>query len=294
MEKRGLGRGLSALIPSGGDAAQEGVRELDIGSVDPNPFQPRTLFDPVKMEDMVASVREHGVLQPVLVRRVGHERYQLIAGERRYRAACAAGLPRLPAIVRECSDQDALQMAVVENLQREDIGVVEAARAYRRLIDEFSLTQDAIARRISKSRSAVANTLRLLSLPEPVLDSLERAEITEGHARALLMIGGEAAIVPAWQTVVTRGLSVRETEALARSGRHGEGRAATSGAVVQTSARGTSDPNETAVAEMLQQRLGTRVRLHRKASGGGHIEIEFYSDVDLERLVELLIGGVTS
>ena len=188
MEKKGLGRGLAALISDSmaeGDGAQ--VRELPVSHIVANPFQPRTLFDPLKQEELVASIREHGVLQPVLVRRVGHERFQLVAGERRFRAAQAAGLTTIPALVKECSDREQLEIAIVENVQREDIGVIEAARAYRRMIDEFNMTQDMVSQRVGKSCSAVANMLRLLSLPEQVQDSVELGEISEGHGRALMM-----------------------------------------------------------------------------------------------------------
>src|SRR5262249_44076276 len=144
------------------------VHEIPVTQVEANPYQPRVLFDPEKMADLVASVQEHGILQPVLVRRVGPDRYQLVAGERRFRAAQKAGLSSIPAVVKECTEREQLEMAVVENLQREDIGVLEAARAYRRLIDEFAMTQDTVSQRVGKSRSAVANTLRLLKLPEEV------------------------------------------------------------------------------------------------------------------------------
>src|ERR1051325_6862145 len=154
MEKRGLGRGLAALISDTmTEAGESQGRELPIQQIAANPHQPRTLFDPLKMEELVASVREHGILQPVLVRRIGHERYQLVAGERRYRAAQQAGLAVIPALVRECTEREQLEMAVVENVQREDIGPLEAARAYRRLIDEFQMTQETVSQRVGKSRS---------------------------------------------------------------------------------------------------------------------------------------------
>ena len=207
MQKHGLGRGLSALIPENRLAnsdsliaaeADGAVRQIPVAQVEANPYQPRTLFDPEKMADLVASVREHGILQPVLVRKMAPERYQLVAGERRFRAAERAGLPSVPAIVKDCTDREQLEMAVVENLQREDIGAIEAARAYRRLIDEFEMTQDSIAQRVGKSRSAVANVLRLLKLPNEVQESVEQGEISEGHARALMMAESVPAILHAW------------------------------------------------------------------------------------------------
>ncbi len=217
MEKRGLGRGLSVLIPNAMDERHESqVRDIPLAQIVPNPYQPRTLFDPLKQEELVASIRQHGVLQPVLVRRIGHERYQLVAGERRFRAAQAADLPSLPALVKEVDDREQLEIAIIENLQREDIGVIEAARAYRRMIDEFGMTQETVSQRVAKSRSSVANTLRLLNLPVEVLDCIERGEISEGHARALMMAEETDDILSALKSVISRGLTVRETEKLAK------------------------------------------------------------------------------
>src|ERR1041385_5746847 len=217
MEKRGLGRGLAALISDTmSEDTQAQVLEIPIDQIVANPFQPRTLFDPIKQEELVASIREHGVLQPILVRRVGHERYQLVAGERRYRATHVAGLPTIPALVKDCTEREQLEIAVVENVQREDIGPLEAARAYRRMSDEFGMTQETIAQRVGKSRTSITNTLGLLDLPEAVQESIERGEITEGHARALKTIRDTPSLLRAWQVVLKRGLSVRETEKLAR------------------------------------------------------------------------------
>jgi ParB family chromosome partitioning protein len=307
MEKRGLGRGLAALIPEAPEAGESSglVREIPIDQVAANPYQPRTLFDPLKMEELVASVREHGILQPVLVRRVGHERYQLVAGERRFRAAQAAGLAVVPALIREVSEREQLEMAVVENVQREDIGVMEAARAYRRLIDEFGMIQDTVAQRVGKSRSAISNTLRLLDLPEIVQESVERGDISEGHARALLMAKEEAAILRVWQMVIKnmdRRLSVRETEKMAREmlspNSSGQNAVQAGGKEKRVqNDRGErdgdylgADPNEAAVADLLQQALGTKVSIRHAAGGTGRIEIEFYSRHDLNRLVDLLLN----
>lgn len=308
MGKRGLGRGLAALIPEAPLTDEGGaqVREIPLGQVVANPYQPRTLFDPLKMEELVSSVREHGILQPVLVKRVGHERYQLVAGERRFRAAQAAGLTTLPALIREISEHQQLEIAVVENLQREDIGVMEAARAYRRLIDEFGMTQETVSQRVGKSRSAIANTLRLLQLPEEVQESIERGEISEGHGRAILMAEEDEAVLRVWRTAVKKGLSVRDTERLAK-----ETKAALAGVASPArsdqalvldrdsgSAQGErdgrsalSDPNEAAVADRLQQALGTKVMIRHTSGGAGRLEIEFYSRQDLLRLADLLLQG---
>src|SRR5579859_8067775 len=173
MEKRGLGRGLAALIPEAGGEERGGrVREIGIGQVTANPYQPRAVFDQAALAELENSIREHGVLQPILVREIGHERFQIVAGERRFRAARNAGLTVVPAIVKEVGEREMLEIALVENVQREDISAMEAARAYERMIQEFGMTQDGIAQRVGKSRSAVANTLRLLSLPVPVQESL--------------------------------------------------------------------------------------------------------------------------
>ncbi len=311
MQKRGLGKGLSALIPENrqGAAGPEtdayeadgAVRQIPAAQVEANPFQPRTLFDPEKMADLVASVREHGILQPILVRKMAPERYQLVAGERRFRAAERAGLTSVPAIVKECSDREQLEMAVVENLQREDIGAIEAARAYRRLIDEFEMTQDTVAQRVGKSRSTIANVLRLLRLPDEVQDSVEQGEITEGHARALMMAEFSPAILHAWQETRKKRLTVRETERLAKKSREamaGGGLQApttpaqprNSAASDQTRGGREADPNEADVADRIQQALGTKVSIRWTSSGGGKIEIEFYSGQELERLAEILLA----
>jgi ParB family chromosome partitioning protein len=287
-------------------AAETGgkVEEVPVTQITANPYQPRTLFDPIKMEELVNSIREHGILQPVLVRRSGHEQYQLVAGERRFRAAQAAGLATVPALIKDVAEKEMLEIAVVENLQREDIGPMEAARAYRRLIDEFGMTQEAIGKRVGKHRTAISNTLRLLNLPEVVQDSVEQGEITEGHARALLMAEDADVIQYAWRAVVKKGLSVHETEKLARElktraqGATGASGISPSESNGKTEAAGALpdvrmslvDPHIADVTDRLQQILGTKVTLRRNSGGGGRIEIEFFSAQELERLVETLLS----
>jgi ParB family chromosome partitioning protein len=298
MQNRGLGRGLAALIAETETEARGGqVREIPVEQISPNPYQPRLLFDPISMQDLIDSVKAHGVLQPILVRAVGHERYQLVAGERRFRAAQEAGLKAIPALVRECGDKEMLEIAVVENVQRDDIGPLEAARAYRRLIDEFHMTQETVSQRVGKSRSSIANTLRLLQLPQEVQESLEAGEITEGHGRILLMSEDEEATIYVWREVVKRQLNVRDTEQLVKQVRQ-RGRkdvappvTAPAVAVAASTASGShgADPHEGALVERLQEALQTRVWLRRNASGSGRIEIEFYADDDLERITELII-----
>jgi ParB family chromosome partitioning protein len=270
-----------------------------IEHIESNPYQPRTIFDPEKMADLVASVREHGVLQPVLVRRMAPDRYQLVAGERRYRAAEKAGLSSIPAVVKDCTDREQLEMAVVENLQREDIGVIEAARAYRRLIDEFEMTQDTVAQRVGKSRSAVSNVLRLLRLPDEVQDSVEQGEISEGHARALMMAEFTQAILHTWHETRKKHLSVRDTEKLAKRSREsmaGGGPEPATGVSRQSNDVASKkaandrqpDPNEADVVERIQAVLGTKVTIRHTSGDTGRIEIEFYSAEELERLADLL------
>jgi ParB family chromosome partitioning protein len=306
MEKRGLGRGLSALISDSMDEQQGAhVREIPLIEIVPNPFQPRTLFDPLKQEELVASIKEHGILQPILVRRVGHERYQLVAGERRFRAAQAAGLTTVPALVKEVEDRQQLEIAIVENLQREDIGVMEAARAYRRMIDEFQMTQESVAQRLAKSRSAIANTLRLLNLPEEVQDCIERGEISEGHGRALMMAEEPETILKALQNVLKRSLSVRDTEKMTREMRSSALASASGTAVPASDLRSgsnaadltrsverqhASDPNEIALLDELRQMVQTKVALRRLPNGSGRVEIEFYSGEDLARILEKLLA----
>ena len=303
MQNRGLGRGLAALIPeTAGESRSGQVREIPVAQVTANPYQPRVMFDPITMQDLVDSIKAHGVLQPILVRATGHERFQLVAGERRFRAAQEAGLVVIPALVRECNDKEMLEIAVVENVQREDIGPLEAARAYRRLIDEFGMTQESVAGRVGKSRSAVANTLRLLNLPDEVQESLEVGEITEAHGRVLLAGDDPASIIYVWRNAIKKQLNVRETEQLMKQIRNrslvperepastvAPGNQLTSGSVARARSAGV-DPHEANLVERLHEVLGTKVALRWTARGSGRIEIEFYSEADLQRLSDLLCG----
>lgn len=289
MEKRGLGRGLSALIQeTQTDADIASVRQIPLPQIFPNPYQPRGVFDPVKMDELVHSVREHGILQPVLVRQMGHERFELIAGERRFRAAMKAGLENIPALIKEVSTQEQLEIAIVENLQREDIGAMESARAYKRLNTEFGMTHEAIADRVGKHRTTVVNILRLLDLPEAVQMSLEMGDIQEGHARTLLGIKEEQALLKAWDKVKQQKLSVRDTENLVRQWRETPERQPVSS---HRSEAVAPDPHERATQNALQEALGTKVTIRRVSATAGRIEIEFYSEQELERLADLLLNG---
>ncbi len=276
--RRALGRGLGALIPGAGLVPETGVTEIPVDRIRPNSLQPRAGFDREPLAELEASIREHGVLQPVLLRPSG-DRYELVAGERRWRAAVAAGLSSVPAVVRQMDDRNALEVALVENLQREDLNPMERARAYRRLIDEFGLTQEQVARRVGRSQPTIANAVRLLSLPAEVQASLEAGRITEGHARALLAIPDPERLLLVWRKVEARGMSVRETEAEAAR------RLISREIGAKRKAR---DPELSVIEQTLRESLGAPVSLRVKRGGGGEIRIAFFSTDDLERLVEAL------
>jgi ParB family transcriptional regulator, chromosome partitioning protein len=289
MESRrtsgGLGRGLSALIPEAGAAgvaATPPPTEIPLREIRRNPDQPRHRMEQEELERLAASVAEHGILQPVLVRRVDGA-YQLIAGERRVRAAAMAGLERVPAYVRETFDDDRLMLALVENLQRSDLNAVDEARAFRRLLDEFGLTQDLVASRVGRSRSSVANTLRLLETSAAVQDAVESSLISEGHARAIATLDDHARQDELLSVVTRRGLSVRQTEELARALRDGPGEVAARGAP-------EIDPDLERIQGRMRDALGTKVTVQPRRKGG-RITIEYYDGDDLGRLVDRLTGA---
>ncbi len=284
MEKKGLGKGLGALIP-GAEREEKGATDIPIDKISLNPYQPRKTIDNDKFQDLVKSVRLHGVLQPIVVRSNGEGGYELVAGERRLRAATAAGLTRIPAIVKDFTNEQSLEVALIENLQREDIGPLEAALAYKRLADEFGLTQDDIAFRIGKSRPSITNTLRLLNLPKAIQESLSTNEISEGHARALLGVTDEKRQKEIWQAVVANHLSVRETEKLCRE--TGAGDVSRETSLDASSPVKEKDPNLLEVEDQLRKLFGTRVSISI-GRDRGKIEIEFYSDDELNRILGLL------
>ena len=291
MEKKGLGRGLGALIPNGDNNVERStVNEIDIERITKNPYQPRKSFNDEKFRELVESVRVHGVLQPVVVRTSGSGQYELVAGERRLRASVAAGLKRVPAVIRELTDEQSLQVALIENLQREDINAMEAAQAYKRLADEFGLSQEELALSIGKSRSSVANTVRLLNLPEVIQRELSGGAISEGHARAILSLGETEDQVELCKRIVAAGLSVRDTERMARDWQNQVGSDIGRANVSRETIPAKQDPNVLEVESRLREVLGTKVNLV-KNKDRGRIEIEFYSDDELERLLYLLTGG---
>ncbi len=278
--RRGLGRGLGALIPGADAAVEAAVVEIPIDRIRPNTLQPRADFNQVPLAELEVSIKEHGILQPILVR-PSAAGYELIAGERRWRAAAAAGLQTVPAMVRRLDDRGALEASLVENLQREDLNPIERARAYRRLVQEFQMTQESVARRVGRSQSSVANTIRLLALPPEVQTAIEAGRITEGHARALLGIEDQKRLLAVWKEVEGKGLSVRATETAARRTR-----------ISRAMRPGASD-NLTEIyiiEQLLSDRLGTSVRLFVNANGAGEIRITFSSPADLERLVDEIAG----
>lgn len=282
MARRGLGKGLGALIPEDEQPSTgSSALQIPIHQIKPNPEQPRMEMNAEGLEDLAASIREHGIIQPlILTRDNGEEHFTLIAGERRLRAAEMAGLETVPAIVREASDQERLEIALIENIQRENLTPLESAEAYQRLNDEFGLQQDEIAERVGKSRAAVTNTIRLLKLPEEAKKALNDGKISEGHARAILGLSNPQAQTAAVQSVVRNELNVRQTEELVRK---------LSGIKPKTEPKkNPKSPEVRALEEELRSGLGTKVSL--KPSGkGGTLTIHYYSAEELDALVDQIL-----
>lgn len=283
MAKRrgGLGRGLGALMPSE-TAALGGGQEVDIDAIGPNPLQPRAALDEADLADLADSIRQHGILQPLLVTRAegGEAAYQLIAGERRWRAARLAGLTRVPVTVKETAPGGLLELALVENVQRADLSPLEEAAAYRQLAADFGLTHEQIARRVGKSRVAITNTLRLLDAPPEVQEALAAGRITEGHARALLGLSSAAEQAEALTLIEREGLTVRQTEELIRRWLAG-GR--------PRPARAPRPPDFDRLEDRFRRALGTRVTL-QKSRKGGRVVIHFFSDEELDGLYRRIVG----
>ncbi len=282
--KRGLGRGLDALIPGGpgGDSSLSGVAQIAVAAIGRNPRQPRARLDPTELEDLANSIREHGVIQPIIVAQSSYSgQYTLIAGERRLEASRLAGLATVPAIVREASEQQLLEVALVENIQRSDLGPLETALAYKHLADDFGLSHEAIAAKVGKKRVTVTNTMRLLRLPQKLLEALSAEEISEGHARALLPLPNAEAQLAAYATVVRKNLSVRQTEELVSQ---------MQGEKPRRPARTPKNPEADALATRLRERLNTKVTLRRGRGGDGTIVLHFYSDEELNSIAEAILG----
>ncbi len=283
---RGLGKGLNAII--GADIVSEVIDrpraiEIPVDRLSPNPFQPRRSFTEEGLEQLAESIRRHGVLQPIVVRPSG-DGYQLIAGERRWRAAQIAGLQRIPAVVRELDDSSMVQVALIENLQREDLNPIEEASAYRRLMDEFNMTQEQLSSAIGRSRPTIANAVRLLNLPAEIQRAVEEKRLSEGHARCLLAISDQGDQLKVAAEIIANGLNVRQAEELVKGTTRNVSR--------ETIRRGTSEENPDAVR--LTQRLGERLGTKVKLSGSvrkGKLEIEYYSSEDLDRILEIILGS---
>lgn len=279
--RRGLGKGLEALIPVD-EALTSSVAEVPVSAITRSPMQPRIALDPDALQELAASIGEHGVIQPLIVSLQGPESYQLIAGERRWAAARLAGLATVPVIVKEATPQQALELALVENIQRADLNPLEEASAFRQLVDEFGLTQEQVAERVSKSRVAVTNTLRLLRLPDEVKQALAEDAIREGHARALLGLPTPEAQVAALKVVKSKALSVRQTEELVRR---------LVAEAPPPKAKEPISPEIQSLEREFRDTLGTKVNLYRNKKGRGRLVIHFYSEEELEAIYDVIVGG---
>lgn len=279
MGNKGLGKGLEALISGLEQAEQEAVQEISLQELRPNPYQPRKQFDDQSLQELAESIRQHGIVQPLIVRKSIHG-YEIIAGERRYRAAKLANRETIPVIVRKCSDDQMMEIALIENLQREDLNPIEIAKAYQKLMDHFSFTQEELARRVGKSRPYVANFLRILQLPMEIQEEVSRGTISMGHARTLLAVENPDVQKQLATKVVNEQMSVRELEALVRN-------------LQKTGPKQTkSQPKPVApmikqYEDMLQQLFDTPVKI-KQGQRKGKIEIEYYSEQELERIIEFL------
>lgn len=285
----GLGKGLGALIPSEQSGAIRGLEDLPISTIVPNPYQPRQHFDEEALSSLTASIREVGVLQPVLVRPAG-DGYELIAGERRLRAAQRAGLTTVPAVVRTTDDTDALEHALIENLHRSDLNPLEEAAAYQQLIEDFDLTHDEVARRVGRSRAGVTNTLRLLQLPPTIQRALRDGQLSMGHARALLGSPDRAFQERLARRIVSEGLSVRTVEDAVRAHVDGEESPAGGGTTARPSTPKLRPPGLLELEELLSDHLDTRVKVSMHAKRG-QVMIEFASLEDLERIYRAMTQG---
>lgn len=273
----GLGRGLDSLIPVDNDSAQAkgGDIEVDINLIDPNPHQPRTSFDEAPLAELAASIREYGIIQPLLITRSVKGRYQLVAGERRLRAAKLAGLDKVPAIERTFDEQKKLEIAIIENIQRENLSPIEAALSYKQLMEQFGLTQEEAAKKVGKARSTVANAIRLLSLPAEIKQGLMDGKITEGHARSIMAIGDREAQITFYRRIINEGFNVRQAEDNSKK--------------TNFVSKAPKDPNIHAAEKRLSQIMGTKVRIKTRGTGG-HIVIDFYNAEDLDKIYRTLIA----
>ena len=280
-KKSGLGKGLDALIPAAEEQFQDrGIRLIPTGNISPNPRQPRANFNSEELDELAISIREHGVIQPLLIT-AGETpgSYILIAGERRLLAAKSIDIEQVPAIIREATDQELVELALIENVQREDLGPLETAEAYRQLNEDFGLSHEEIAARVGKSRTTITNSLRLFNLADEVKQALASGKISEGHARALLSLNSEKAQVAVLDSILKQTLNVRQTEQLVRK---------LGGEKPETAPPTQPDPDVKALEEQLRQRLGTKVSLNQK-SKGGTLTIHYYSSEELDTLIAIIL-----
>lgn len=283
-KKGGLGKGLNALFSDNTVEVEEqstsaGIQMVRLSQVEINRRQPRKTMDEEKIQQLADSIAQHGIIQPLIVRSVGEEQYQIVAGERRWRAAKMAGLQEVPVVIKDYTDQQVAEIALVENLQREDLNPMEEAEGYHALMEDYGLTQEQVSQRVGKSRPAVANALRLMQLPDDVADLVKFGKLSAGHARALIPLGNRA--MEAAGQVISGGLSVRQTERLVKKMLKPEEK--------KTESR--EDPHLQQVEEDLTERFGRKVKIH-PGSKRGRIELEYYSNEDLETLIALLRGGI--
>jgi ParB family chromosome partitioning protein len=286
MTRRALGRGLSALLSDRAATSTEELVELDLDLIEPNNLQPRTVFNEEKLEELAQSIRENGIIQPLLVRNTNRGKYQLVAGERRWRAAQRAGLIRVPCVVRDIPDEKMLELALIENIQRQELNPIEEAHAYKRLIDALGLTQEMVAQRVGRDRTFITNYLRLLRLPEDIQQLVESEKISMGHARALLGVDDVEIQRKLANRIIEQHLSVREIERLIKRVIAGEEQAEKANVPTST----VEDPNVRFAEDKLRRRLGSKVQIKVGTNNSGKIEIEFYNSDDLNRVYQLLMG----
>lgn len=298
-KRSALGKGLGALLEHSntditskkleGDSKVVGaVANIEIASIETNPFQPRTNFEEDALNELAASIKEHGIIQPITVRKLGYDKYQLISGERRFRASQLAGLTSVPAYIRIANDQAMLEMALVENIQREELDAVEVAISYKRLIDECNLTQEQLSQKVSKQRSTITNYLRLLKLPVEIQLAIRNKDITMGHARALINIDDVDKQLDIYNQIVLKNLSVREVEDLARGVKVETQPASSKNSADKKSQKGVLSVEQQAIVEDLRAVFNTKVQISKEENGKGKIVIPFKSDVDLKRILDLL------
>jgi ParB family transcriptional regulator, chromosome partitioning protein len=283
MLKRGLGKGLSALIPDGSILiGGRTIVNVDINKIIPNPFQPRGEFFQESLDELSESIKAQGIVQPILAR-PKNGKYELIAGERRWRAARKAGLTLIPAIIKDFSDEESLEVALIENIQREDLNPMDEAEAYKRLSSQFKLTQAEISKKVGKERSTVANVMRLLELPKEIQSSLRKDQITMGHAKALLSLSSESDRISLWKEIIKNSLTVRDVEQIVKGSSTVQSKGKKKKAALNVELRD--------LTELLTTHLGTKVAI-QGSSSKGKIEIQYYSQEDLERIIESLTGSV--